>query len=148
MFFQERSRSHLKAPAGVKRWESPPLKPQIRLRIWVEVYLKNTRLLVRGWPLQWSAHNPGPCGPVLVLDATCTSAAYWGAPHRSSLYSCYAPFGNKWATPDKSSYTSLGWFNRSNLERIIQSCDMTTTFTAPTGYMRLWMLIALNKPIN
>lgn len=115
MFFQERSRSHLKAPAGVKRWESPPLQPQIRLRIWVEVYLKNTRLLVRGRPLQWSAHNPGPCGPVLVLDATCTSAAYWGAPHRSALYSCYAPFGNKWATPDKSSYTSLGWFNRSNL---------------------------------
>lgn len=31
-------------PAGVKRWESPPRQPQIRLRI--GAYLQNTQLVV------------------------------------------------------------------------------------------------------
>lgn len=35
----------LKSPSGVKRRESPPLQPQIKLMIWVEGYLENTGIV-------------------------------------------------------------------------------------------------------
>lgn len=119
--------------------------PQIRFRTWVEVYLKNTHLLLRWWPLQWATHNPliqGRMAPVLVLHVACVAATYQGwfrLLTAQSRIPVLLLFGNKWVPPVKSGFTSLVVV--LPIKPWIGTYDHVTL-------LPVWMWIALSKPVH